>query len=259
MAEIGMKSLALARSQRKPRSAGLLVRLQKFLAEAGVASRRAGEQIILAGRVAVNGEIIRRLGTKVQPAEDRVTVDSQPIKSRRKLYVALNKPRGYVCTRRDVHARRIITELLPPEWRHLYSVGRLDQESEGLIFLTNDGQFSLRLTHQRYGARKTYEVTVTGRVAPPVLRRLTAGVSDGGENLKAEQARLLRANHTQSVVELELAEGKHREIRRLFAALGLEVSRLQRIKIGPIRLGELPIGKWRALTEPEIKSLLPDI
>ena len=236
-----------------------VVRLQKFLAEAGVASRRAGEQIILAGRVAVNGEIIRRLGTKVQPAEDSVTVDGQPIKSRRKLYVALNKPRGYVCTRGDVHARRIITDLLPPEWRHLYSAGRLDQESEGLIFLTNDGQFSLRLTHPRYGARKTYEVTVTGRVAPPVLQRLTAGVSDGGENLKAEKARLLRANNTHSVVELELAEGKHREIRRLFAALGLEVSRLQRIKIGPIRLGELPIGKWRALTEPEIKSLLPDI
>ena len=259
MAEVGMKNPALARSQRKPRSAGLLVRLQKFLAEAGVASRRAGEQIILAGRVAVNGEIIPRLGTKVQPAEDSVTVDGQPIKSRRKLYVALNKPRGYVCTRRDVHARRIITDLLPPEWRHLYSAGRLDQESEGLIFLTNDGQFSLRLTHPRYGARKTYEVTVAGRVTPPVLRRLTAGLDDGGENLKAEKARLLRANNTQSVVELELAEGKHREIRRLFAALGLEVSRLQRIKIGPIRLGELPIGKWRALTEPEIKSLLPDI
>ncbi len=259
MADVAMKNPAHARSRRQPHSAGLPVRLQKFLAEAGVASRRACEQIILAGRVAVNGEIIRRLGTKVQPAEVSVTVDSQPLKGRRKLYVALNKPRGYVCTRQDVHARRLIAELVPPEWRHLYSVGRLDQESEGLIFLTNDGQFALRLTHPRYGARKTYEVTVEGKVTPPVLQRLTAGVNNVGENLKAQSARLLRANHAQSVVELELAEGKHREIRRLFAALGLEVSRLQRIKIGPIRLGELPIGKWRALTEPEIKSLLPDI
>src|SRR6266571_6895685 len=189
MADVAMKNPAHARSRRQPHSAGLPVRLQKFLAEAGVASRRACEQIILAGRVAVNGEIIRRLGTKVRPSEDRVTLDGQPLKGRRKLYVAVNKPRGYVCTRRDVHARRIITELVPAEWRHLYSVGRLDQESEGLIFLTNDGQFSLRLTHPRYGARKTYEVTVEGRVERNVLQRLLAGVEDQGEILKVEKVR----------------------------------------------------------------------
>src|SRR6266487_634434 len=119
----------------------LLVRLQKFLAEAGVASRRASEDIVLAGRVMVNGQIVRTLGTKVQPGHDRVEVDGQPVKPRRKLYVALNKPAGYLCTRKDPLARRTLAELLPREWQHLTSVGRLDGPSEGLIFLTNDGRF----------------------------------------------------------------------------------------------------------------------
>jgi 23S rRNA pseudouridine2605 synthase len=233
-----------------------MVRLQKFLAEAGVASRRACEAIILAGRVTVNGQVAQTLGTKVQPAQDRVCVDGRVLKPRRKLYVALHKPRGVLCTRRDPGRRPVIHELLPKEWQGLYSVGRLDWDSEGLIFLTNDGDFSLRLTHPRYGARKTYRVTVQGRVEPALLGRLTTGVTEAGDTLKAARARLLSANNTQSVVEMELAEGKNREIRRLCQALGLEVSRLQRTQIGPIKLGELPQGKWRTLTEPEIKSLL---
>jgi 23S rRNA pseudouridine2605 synthase len=236
-----------------------MVRLQKFLAQAGVASRRAGEQLILSGRVRVNGEPARLLGCKVDPARDQVEVDGTAVKARRRLYVALHKPRGYLCTRLDPERRRTIVELLPKEWDHLYSVGRLDQDSEGLIFLTNDGQFALRLTHPRYGTRKTYRVTVAGRVAPPLLGRLTAGVMDQGEKLKASKARLLSANKTHSTLELDLNEGKNREVRRLFAALGFEITRLVRVKIGPVPLGELPAGKWRTLTEPEIKSLLPPI
>jgi len=236
-----------------------MVRLQKFLADAGVASRRAGEQIIVAGRVTVNGEVVRELGSKVHPTRDRVTVDGRPVRPRRRLYVALHKPRGYICSRRDPERRRTIGELLPKEWEHLHSVGRLDHDSEGLIFLTNDGEFSLRLTHPRYGARKTYQVTVEGRVPTATLGRLTQGVTDKDEILKAEEARLISASNARSVLELVLTEGKNREIRRLLAALGLVIIRLQRVRIGPIKLGELPPGKWRTLTEPEIKSLIPEI
>jgi 23S rRNA pseudouridine2605 synthase len=233
-----------------------VVRLQKFLAEAGVASRRAGEQIILAGRVTVNGEPVQELGRKVDPRHDHVAVDGKELRVKRKLYVALHKPPGLVCSRDDEHQRPTIYELLPKEWGHLHTVGRLDYPSEGLIFLTNDGQLSLRLTHPRYGVRKKYLATVEGRVPGETLRLFTQGVWHQGEKLKAEKARLVSGRQERSVVELELAEGKNREVRRLFESQGLTVKRLQRIAIGKIKLGELRLGKWRTLTEPEIKSLL---
>src|SRR5438552_6814210 len=233
-----------------------MVRLQKFLAEGGVASRRASEELILAGAVAVNGKIVKVLGTKVDPARDRVTVDGTLVKTKRKLYVALNKPRGYLCSRRDPANRRAVGDLLPKEWSDLYPVGRLDYDSEGLLFLTNDGEFCLQLTHPRYGIRKKYLATVEGRVEPRILNQMTRGVVHEGERLKAEKARLLSANNSHSVVELELAEGKYREVRRLFELRGLAVSHLRRTQIGRVKLGELPVGKWRTLTEPEIKTLL---
>jgi 23S rRNA pseudouridine2605 synthase len=233
-----------------------MVRLQKFLAEAGVASRRAGEQMILEGRVAVNGDTVRQLGNKVDPAHDRVTVDGKPVKAKRKLYVALNKPRGLVCSRNDELQRPTIYELLPKEWSHLHTVGRLDYNTEGLIFLTNDGEFSLRLTHPRYGVHKKYVATVEGRVENDTLQKFMQGAFHLGEKLKAEKARLISGGQKTSVVELELAEGKNREVRRLFESQGISVKKLERISIGKIKLGELPPGKWRALTEPEIKSLL---
>ena len=232
------------------------VRLQKFLADAGVASRRAGEQFILDGRVAVNGDVVRRLGTKVDPLHDRVMVDGRPVRLKRKLYLALNKPRGCVCSRRDEFERPTIYELLPREWSNLYSVGRLDYDTEGLIFLTNDGEFALRLTHPRYAVRKRYVATVEGRVEPVVLEKFMRGIFQGGEKLQAEKARLISAGGSRSVVELELAEGRNREVRRMFESQNLTVRRLQRLQIGKIRLGELKPGKWRTLTEPEIKSLL---
>ena len=233
------------------------MRLQKCLAEAGVASRRAGEQFILAGRVQVNGEPVCRLGVTVDPAQDRVTVDGAVIRLRRKVYLALNKPPGYLCTRLDPQRRRTFADCLPREWSDLYTVGRLDQESEGLILVTNDGDFCLRATHPRYGVRKKYIVTVRGRVEPRLLGQMTQGVVEGGERLRAGKARLLESNNSHSLLELELTEGKNREVRRLLLTLGLSVERLQRIQIGSIKLGELPTGKWRTLTEPEIHSLLP--
>jgi 23S rRNA pseudouridine2605 synthase len=232
-----------------------MMRLQKYLAEAGVASRRAAERMILDGRVAVNGSPVRELGTKVESG-DRVAVDGDEVRARRKIYVAVNKPPGCVCTRRDPEKRWTLAALLPPGWSHLFPVGRLDYESEGLIFLTNDGDFCLRLTHPRYGVRKTYEAWVEGRAEPDVLARLTRGVQEGGERLKAEQARIVSSNNTRSVMELVLAEGRNREVRRLLGALGLEVTRLVRTRIGRISLGDLGSGRWRTLTETEIESLL---
>jgi 23S rRNA pseudouridine2605 synthase len=233
-----------------------MVRLQKYLAEAGVASRRASEELIRAGRVAVNGETVRELGTKVDPSHDRVLVDGQLARAKRKIYLVLNKPRGVVCSRKDEHQRPTVFDFLPKEWGHLHSVGRLDYASEGLLFLTNDGEFSLRLTHPRYGMRKKYLATVAGRLEEPVLDRFTHGLWYQGEKLKAEKARLISTSHGKSIVELELAEGKYREVRRLFESQGMTVRALQRIQIGKIKLGELRLGRWRSLTEAEIKSLL---
>ena len=233
-----------------------MVRLQKFLADAGVASRRAGEKLILEGRVGVNGETVHELGSKVEPDHDHVTVDGKPIRAKRRLYLALHKPRGLVCSRKDEFDRPTVYSLLPKEWGHLHTVGRLDFNSEGLVFLTNDGEFSLRLTHPRYGVRKKYLATVDGRVEEEMLRRFTQGFFYDGERLKAEKTRLISASQSQSVVELDLAEGKYREVRRLFESQGRPVKRLVRTQIGKIKLGELRPGKWRTLTEPEIKSLL---
>jgi 23S rRNA pseudouridine2605 synthase len=233
------------------------VRLQKFLADAGIASRRAGEKLILEGAVSVNGKTVTQLGTKVDPQHDRVLVDGRPIKAKRKLYIAINKPPGYICSRSDPAQRKAVHDLFPKEWGTvLHSVGRLDFKSEGLIFYTNDGEFSLRLTHPRYGVRKKYMVTVKGEVTPEHLQTLQKGVYEANEVLRAERGRILKSNNSHSLVELTLTEGKNREVRRMFEVLGFEVERLQRVQIGPIKLGQLPRGKWRTLTEPEIKSLM---
>lgn len=236
-----------------------MIRLQKFLADAGVASRRAGEQFILAGRVKVNGAVIRLLGTKVDPAHDEISVDGTFIHARKKVYLALHKPVGCVCSHKDELNRPTIYELLPKEWQIVNSVGRLDFKSEGLIFLTNDGEFALRLTHPRYGIRKKYLATVEGLVTPQITRLFVEGIFDAGEKLKALSARIVSSSRSKSVVELELAEGKNREVRRLFESQNLTVKKLVRTQIGKIKLGELKLGKWRILTPAEIKILTSDL
>ena len=233
----------------------MTVRLQKVLADAGVASRRAGEQIILEGRVTVNGQTVRLLGSKVDPAHDRVAVDGKIAHARKLIYAALNKPVGCVCSRKDELNRPTIYELLPREWDTVQSVGRLDYNSEGLIFVTNDGQFALRLTHPRYGVRKKYLVTVEGLVTPAMLELFKHGIFHEGEKLKALAGRIMSASRAKSVVELELGEGKNREVRRLFESQALTVKKLLRIQIGKIKLGELKPGKWRTLNAAEVKTL----
>lgn len=232
------------------------IRLQKYLSDAGVASRRESERLILEGQVSLNGNPVRVLGTRVDPRSDHVTVDGRPVRPRRKLYVALHKPAGILCTRRDPGDRQVVADLLPKEWGHLFTVGRLDRDSEGLIFLTNDGEFSLHLTHPRYGISKRYRAVVAGRVTSPEIATFTQGIRDGGEVLRAERVRVVSANNTRSTVDLELRQGKNHEVRRLFEAIGHPVERLQRVQIGPIPLGELPPGRWRVLSEAEVKSLL---
>ena len=234
----------------------MLVRLQKALAEAGVASRRASEQLIASGHVTVNGDVVQTLGAKVDPAKDVIAVDGQTVRARRKLYIALHKPLGFLCTKSDPEERRVVAQLLPKEWGNLYPVGRLDHDTEGLLFLTNDGEFCLKLTHPRYGIRKRYRVRVAGKAEGEILGRLTRGIVDQGEKLHAEKAELISATHSHSVLELELAEGKYREVRRLMEGLGFEVEGLIRTQIGPIRLGELPVGKWRVLTPAEVAALV---
>jgi len=233
------------------------VRLQKFLADAGVASRRAGERLIQEGRVSVNGHTVRLLGVKVNPASDQVAVDGKLVRPKRKVYLALNKPAGYVTTRSDEQGKKNVMSLLPDHFQHLHPVGRLDKDTEGLLLFTNDGDFSLKLTHPRFRVTKLYVALVTGRVTQQITRQMCQGIVDKGERLKALDARILAANNTRSTVELELGEGRKREVRRLFAALGHKVEKLRRVRIGSVRLGELPPGKWRTLTDGEIKSLLP--
>jgi len=235
------------------------IRLQKFLADAGVASRRAAEQIILEGRVAINGQVVRLLGTKVDAAHDKVAFDGQPVRAKKKIYLALNKPVKCVCSHKDELGRPTIYELLPREWQAVSSVGRLDFNSEGLIFLTNDGEFALRLTHPRYGVRKKYLTTVEGEVTSEMLKRFTQGVFSGGEKLQALSAHVISGGRSRSVVEMELGEGKNREVRRLFESQNLTVKKLQRIQIGKIKLGELKPGKWRMLSPAEIKTLISDL
>lgn len=223
-----------------------------------MASRRASEQYILEGRVTVNGKIIRLLGSKVDPLHDKVLVDGKPVRAKRKVYVALNKPPGCACSHNDELGRPTVYHLLPKEWQIASTVGRLDFNSEGLIFLTNDGQFALRLTHPRYGVRKKYVASVDGEVTSEMLHRFTKGIFDGGEKLQALAARIVSGSRAHSVVELELGEGKNREVRRLFESQNLTVKRLQRTQIGKIKLGELKPGRWRTLTETEIRTLISE-
>jgi 23S rRNA pseudouridine2605 synthase len=175
---------------------------------------------------------------------------------RHHVYIAPHKPKGCVTTVADPEGRQTVMHLLRGVKERVFPVGRLDYNSEGLLFLTNDGAFSLRLTHPRYGVSKKYLATVEGRVEEQTLSRFLHGVWYEGERFKAQKVRLVSAGRSQSVVELELAEGKYREVRRLFESQGLVVQRLQRIQIGKIKLGELRPGKWRTLTESEIKTLM---
>jgi pseudouridine synthase len=233
------------------------VRLHKLLAEAGVASRRGAERLIVAGRVRVNGVPVTELGAHVDPARDRIEVDGRPVpKADRKRYVLLHKPRGFLTTREDPRGRPRVFDLVPELGVRLHSVGRLDFDAEGLLLLTNDGALTYRLTHPRHGVRRVYHVLVEGRLAPDALVTLERGVVLEDGPARVDRARRLRgAGAGLHWIELSLSEGRYREVKRLCRAVGLAVRRLQRVTFGTLGLGTLPPGQWRELTPGEVARL----
>jgi 23S rRNA pseudouridine2605 synthase len=231
------------------------VRLQKVLANAGVASRRKAEELIRAGRVRVNGQVITELGTRVDTDADRIEVGGREVIRKPPVWIALNKPPGYLTSRGDPQGRPTIYELLPLEYRGLFYVGRLDFETEGLVLLTNDGDRAHRLQHPRFQVPRVYEVVVEGEIAERSLRQLRRGVrlEDGPARLR--DARVLRSTTDVTELRVSLAEGRKREVRRLFDAVGHPVLQLCRVRYGPIALGNLERGRWRKLGAAELAAL----
>lgn len=227
-----------------------MMRLQAFLARAGVASRRKAEALIRQGRVRVNGKVAV-LGQKVGPG-DLVEVDGKRVElPQERVVLALHKPKGYTTTRHDPHARRTVFDLLP-KIPGLHPVGRLDRDSEGLLLFTNDGALTFRLTHPRHGVRKVYRVWTEGGTLPEaVCQRLLKGVE-----LEDGPAKALACRPAPGGAILTLGEGRKREVRRMLQRVGYPVRRLLRLQVGPIRLGDLPPGKWRRLSEGEVQALL---
>ncbi|MDX1394045.1 MAG: pseudouridine synthase [Gemmatimonadota bacterium] len=232
------------------------MRLQKFLARAGVASRRASERIIEAGRVRVDGEVVTRLGTTVDAATQVVEVDGRPVRLPGPQWLMLHKPPGWLCSRDDPGGRPIVYELIPPAAASLFHVGRLDYMSEGLLLFTNEGDIAHGLLHPSSEISRRYVVTLVGPVSQGVPRRLVAGVDLEDGPAAAETARWLDDPGTGSPrLELTLTEGRNREVRRMMAELGLRIRSLRREAFGPVELGELPTGQTRALTDAEVSAL----
>ncbi len=231
-------------------------RIQKALANAGLASRRAVEEMVIEGRITVNGRPVVELPCFVDLATDDVRVDGQRVRgARRQVYFLLNKPRGVVCTQRDPAGRPRAVDLVPDVPQRLYCVGRLDEDSTGLIILTNDGELTEYLTHPRYGVPKTYVVTVDGRAGGEEIAALRRGVWLDGRPASAAGAKVLRRGPRQSLIEIVLTEGRNREVRRLLARLGHRVRRLKRTAIGPVTDRGLKTGGFRALSGAEVARL----
>lgn len=235
-------------------------RLQKILSHAGVASRRVAEELILQGRVAVNGVVQTRLGSRADPEKDEITVDGVPIDRRRSRYIMLNKPPGVVTTAADEHGRRTVLDLLPAELQGLHPVGRLDKESEGLLILTNDGHLTNLVLHPRHTVEKEYLVAIDAPLSNAAMHRMVRGIEIDGEVLRAASVAPVRPpDRTEwpgaAWLLVTLREGKKRQIRRMLRVLGRTVLRLQRVRIGPLRLGDLPPGKWRELSDVEVAKL----
>ncbi|HYO38580.1 MAG TPA: pseudouridine synthase [Nocardioidaceae bacterium] len=234
-----------------------LVRLQKLLAQSGVASRRRCEELMLAGLVEVDGEVVTRLGTKVDPARAVVRVDGRrlpPVSPH--VYLVLNKPRGVVSTMSDPQGRRTLSDLLGDRSERLFHVGRLDTDTDGLILLTNDGDFAQRVAHPSYELDKAYVAEVEGRVSRATVRRLLAGVTLEDGAVDVSSCRIVSTHGERSIVELVIHEGRNRIVRRLLDEVGHPVRRLTRTAIGPVLLQGLPSGHLRELTRDELGVLL---
>lgn len=231
------------------------IRLQKFMAENGVASRRKSEEMIEAGRVKVNGRPAK-LGDKVDPVRDKIVVAGKRIvRIENKVYLMLHKPRGFVTTTSDELGRKCVTDLVDLENVRLYPVGRLDKDSEGLIFLTNDGEFANKLSHPSRHVNKTYRVTVRGKVSAAQIEQLCTGIELDGRKTLPCDVHTIDAKPDRTVLCFIISEGRNRQIRRMCEAVNLEVMRLKRVEIAGVKLGMLPQGKWRELNERELQRL----
>lgn len=229
-------------------------RLNKILAAAGLGSRRDCEQLILDGRIEVDGQTVTDLATKADPTTAKIAFDGSPLKSFRPVYFALNKPSGVLSSNRDPSGRMLVTDLVNVKER-IFSVGRLDRSSEGLMLLTNDGELAQRLAHPRYGVQKVYLATVQGEVTQEDLQKLVRGVRLAEGFARVDAAKVRKQRSGAAELEIALSEGKNREIRRILARLGHKVVALKRLAIGPLRLGPLPVGGWRPLTREEVAAL----
>jgi len=231
-------------------------RLNLILAQAGIASRRKAEEIIAQGRVMVNGKIISQLGTKADRDKDDIRVDGKPLKlESKKYYILLNKPKGYVSSLSDPKGRALVTELLKGIKARLFPVGRLDINTEGLLLMTNDGQFALRITHPRYGCLKVYKVKVRGKPSDKILQRLKKGIRIGKDICAAAEIKVLKSNNNSWLI-VSLKEGRKNEIRRMFRLMGHPVVKLKRVAISFLKLRNLPLGEYRHLTKAEVERLM---
>lgn len=228
------------------------MRLNRFLAAAGLGSRRHCDELIAAGRITINGRICTDFSA--QPGErDYVKVDGKLVHGQRRIDIMLHKPPGFVSTRSDPHVRDTIFDLLPPHLPRLFNVGRLDAQTEGLLLLTNDGDLAQRLTHPRYKIEKEYEITIDRPWDPALTPKLLRGIVLDGQPARLEKIHPIKPNRLRVI----LRQGINRQIRRMFYDIGYEVKRLIRIRIGRLRLGDLPRGHWRPLSKDELRSLEP--
>jgi len=231
------------------------IRLQKFMSQAGVASRRAAEDMIAAGRVRVNGRVAG-LGDKVDPIRDKVTLSGKRVlNTSKKMYIMLHKPRGYVTTMNDEQGRKCVAQLVEDAPERLFPVGRLDKDSEGLLIMTNDGEFANALTHPSKHVTKCYRVTVRENVTAEMIDTLSTGVSLDGRMTQPCDVHILEKGDNRTVLYFMITEGRNRQIRRMCEFVGLSVIRLKRVEIAGVKLGMLPVGKWRELNEKEMKHL----
>ncbi len=229
-------------------------RLQRVLAAHGIASRRKAEQLIVAGRVTVDGVVVRELGTKVDPERQEIRVDGKLLRPEPRRYILLHKPVGYITTTSDEHGRKTVLDLVQVPER-VVPVGRLDRDSSGLLLLTNDGDLIYRITHPRYELEKEYEVLVDGFPPPEVEEALRRGVPVDGRPVQIRRLEALRTEPEGTVYRVVIHEGRNRIIRRVFERVGYPVLRLHRVRVGPVSLGDLPPGRWRDLTPEELGAL----
>ena len=231
------------------------IRLQKYMADCGIASRRKSEELIASGKVKVNGKVAS-IGDKVDPKKDKVSVEGQAVHAETEFrYIMLNKPRGFITTMSDERGRKCVAELVSDVGVRVFPVGRPDKDSEGLLLLTNDGEFANNLTHPSKHVPKTYRVTVRPAINEDILNHLMTGIMIDGKTTLPAQVKVLTQEPDRVVLEIVICEGRNRQIRKMCEAEGLTVARLKRTAVGPVKLGMLKQGAWRDLTPQELKSL----